>query len=144
MFDEKGILDHLMELKESLRDWDRYQSISLEELHADRDKRNMVLHAMLISTQSAVDITHHIISDKGFRKPSTYRESFEILYEEGIISKNLSDKLSDLAGFRTLTSNHFREHIQSKCLIQIHHLLWNLADHTTPNHLKMVDLAVFV
>jgi glycosyltransferase involved in cell wall biosynthesis len=45
--------------------------------------------------------------------------------------------------FRTLTSNYFREHIQSECLIQIHHLLWNLSDHATPTHLKMVDLAVF-
>ncbi|MGB7532770.1 MAG: UDP-N-acetylglucosamine 2-epimerase, partial [Halobacteriota archaeon] len=42
----------------------------------------------------------------------------------------------------TLTSNHFREHIQSECLIQIPHLLWNLSDHATPTHLKMVDLAV--
>ena len=45
--------------------------------------------------------------------------------------------------FKTLTSNHFREHIQSKCLIQIPHLLWNLSDHATPTHLKMVNLAVF-
>jgi len=45
--------------------------------------------------------------------------------------------------FKTLTSNHFREHIQSECLIQIPHLLWNLSDHATPTHLKMVDLAVF-
>ena len=102
MFDEKGILDHLRELNESLKDWERYQAISLEELHTDRDKRNMVLHALLISIQSAVDIANHIIAEKGFRKPSTYRESFEILYEEGIISENLSDKLSDLAGFRNV------------------------------------------
>ena len=102
MFDEKGILDHLRELNESLKDWRRYQAISLEELHTDRDKRNMVLHALLISIQSAVDIANHIIAEKGFRKPSTYRESFEILCEEGIISENLSDKLSDLAGFRNV------------------------------------------
>jgi uncharacterized protein YutE (UPF0331/DUF86 family) len=102
MFDEKGILDHLRELNESLKDWERYQSISLEELHTDRDKRNMILHAMLISIQSVIDIANHIIADEGFRKPSTYRESFEILYEEGLIPKNLSDKLSDLAGFRNI------------------------------------------
>lgn len=102
MFDEKGILDHLRELSESLKDWERYQSVSLEELHTDRDKRNMVLHALLISIQSAVDIANHIIAEKRFRKPSTYRESFEILYEEGVISGNLSDKLSDLAGFRNV------------------------------------------
>jgi len=102
MFDDKGILDHIRELNESLKDWERYQSISLEELHTDRDKRNMILHALLVSIQSAIDIANHIIADKGFRKPSTYRESFEILYEEGLIPKNLSDKLSDLAGLRNV------------------------------------------
>lgn len=102
MFDERGILDHLRELNESLRDWERYRTISLEELHTDRDKRNMVLHALLISIQSAVDIANHIIAEEGFRKPSTYREAFEILYEENLISKNLSENLSDLAGFRNV------------------------------------------
>ena len=102
MYDEKGILDHLRELNESLKDWERYQSVSLEELHTDRDKRNMILHALLISIQSAVDIANHIIAEKEFRKPSTYRESFEILYEEGLIPGNLSENLSDLAGFRNV------------------------------------------
>jgi len=80
----------------------RFQEIEFEELHTDRDKRNMVLHAMLISIQSAIDIANHIIADKGLRKPSTYRESFEILYEERLIPKVLSDRLSDLAGFRNI------------------------------------------
>ena len=102
MFDDTGILDHLRALNESLKDWERYQSIPLDELHTDRDKRNMVLHALLISIQSAIDIVNHIIAEKGFRKPSTYRETFEILYEEGLISKNLSENLSDLAGFRNV------------------------------------------
>ena len=43
-----------------------------------------------------------MFDEKGFRKPSTYREAFEILHEEGLISRNLSDKLSDLAGFRNI------------------------------------------
>ena len=80
MFDEKGIFDHLRALNESLKDWERYQSIPLDELHIDRDKRNMVLHALLISVQSAIDIVNHIIADKGFRKPSSYRETFETFY----------------------------------------------------------------
>ena len=102
MFDEKGILEHLRALNESLKDWERYRSIPLEELHTDRDKRNMVLHAMLISVQSAIDIANHIIAEKGLRKPSSYRETFEIIYEEGLISKNLSENLSDLAGLRNV------------------------------------------
>lgn len=50
------ILAHLRELDESQKDWQRYQSVSLEELKKDRDKRNMVLHAMLVSIQAAIDI----------------------------------------------------------------------------------------
>ena len=44
----------------------------------------------------------------------------------------------------SLTSNRFREHKQSKCFIQVHHLLWNLRDNAAPTYFKMVDLAVFV
>ena len=96
------ILSHLRELSESLEDWRRYQSISLEELRMDRDKRNMVLHSMLISIQSAIDIATYIIAEKGLRKPSTYRETFEILEEGRIVSEDLANDLSDLAGFRNV------------------------------------------
>ena len=96
------ILSHLRELSESLEDWRRYQSISIEELRMDRDKRNMVLHALLISIQSAIDIATYIIAEKGLRKPSTYRETFEILEEGQIIPEDLANDLSDLAGFRNV------------------------------------------
>jgi hypothetical protein len=43
------MLTHLRELDESLKDWQRYQNFSLEELKKDRDKRNMALHAMLVT-----------------------------------------------------------------------------------------------
>jgi hypothetical protein len=43
------ILANLRELDESLKDWQRYQDFSLEELKKDRDKRNMALHAMLVT-----------------------------------------------------------------------------------------------
>ena len=96
------ILSHLRELSESLEDWRRYQSISIEELRMDRDRRNMVLHAMLISIQSAIDIATYVIAENGLRKPSTYRETFEILGEAQMISEELADDLSDLAGFRNV------------------------------------------
>ena len=103
------ILSHLRELSESLEDWRRYQSISLEELRMDRDKRNMVLHSMLISIQSAIDIATYIIAEKGLRKPSTYRETFEILEEGQIISEDLANDLSDMAGFRNVLVHIYLE-----------------------------------
>ncbi|MCX9076282.1 MAG: DUF86 domain-containing protein [Candidatus Methanoperedens sp.] len=96
------ILTYLRELNDALKDWEKYQSISIEEIRSDRDKRNMVLHAMLVSIQASIDIATYIIAAKGFEKPSTYRETFEILAREKIIPEELGDELSDLAGFRNV------------------------------------------
>lgn len=96
------ILSYLRELSDALEDWEKYQGFSKEELREDRDKRNMVLHAMLVSIQSSIDIAAYIIAQKGFEKPSTYRETFEILGREKIIKRELADELSDLAGFRNV------------------------------------------
>lgn len=102
MFDKRGTTDHLRELEQAMSDWERYQSISLEELKTDRDKRNMVLHAMLVAIQATIDIANHLIAERSLRKPSTYRESFEILSDEGVIPTELANSLSDLAGFRNV------------------------------------------
>ncbi|AKB80424.1 hypothetical protein MSHOH_3941 [Methanosarcina horonobensis HB-1 = JCM 15518] len=96
------ILAHLRELDESQKDWQRYQNISLEDLKKDRDKRNMILHAMLVSIQAAIDIATSLIAKEGLGKPTTYRETFEILGQAGLIPEELAEELSDLAGFRNV------------------------------------------
>ena len=95
-------LSHLTELDESLKDWERYQRYSLEDLRKDRDKRNMVLHAMLISIQAAIDISSHLISRNQLKRPATYRETFELLGQAGMITEDLAVELSDLAGLRNV------------------------------------------
>ena len=102
MFDERGMIDHIRELELALEDWRRYRSIPLEELRRDRDKRNMVLHALLVSIQAAIDIANHLIAERSLKRPSTYRESFQILSDEGVIPPELSNELSELAGFRNV------------------------------------------
>lgn len=96
------ILAHLRELDESLKDWQRYQNISLEDLKKERDKRNMILHAMLVSIQATIDVATYLIAEQGLRKPMTYRETFEILGQSELISEKLAEELSDLAGFRNV------------------------------------------
>jgi len=92
----------IRELSDTLDDWERYQGIPLEQFRSDRDTRNMVLHAMLVSIQSSIDIATEIIAMKGLRRPASYRDTFGILAEEGILSLDLARPLSDLAGFRNV------------------------------------------
>jgi uncharacterized protein YutE (UPF0331/DUF86 family) len=96
------IMSFLRELNDALTDWENYQSISIEDLKENRDKRNMVLHAMLVSIQASIDIATYIIAQRNLEKPSTYRETFEILGKEKLIPEELSGELSDLAGFRNV------------------------------------------
>ncbi len=114
-------LSHLTELDESLKDWERYQRYSLEDLHKDRDKRNMVLHAMLISIQAAIDISSHLISKNQLKRPTTYRETFELLGQAGMISEELACELSDLAGLRNVLVHIYGE----LNLDEIHSVLQN-------------------
>ena len=96
------LLSHLRELSLAMEDWERYRRIPREKIEKDRDSRNMVFHAMLVAIQSAIDIATDIIAEKGLRRPETYRETFEILAEDGIIDALLAKDLSDLAGFRNV------------------------------------------
>jgi len=92
----------IRELSDTLGDWERYREIPLEQLKSDRDTRNMVLHAMLVSIQSSIDIATEIIAKKGLRRPASYRDTFGVLAEAGVISLDLARTLSDLASFRNV------------------------------------------
>ncbi|MHA1266625.1 MAG: type VII toxin-antitoxin system HepT family RNase toxin [Candidatus Helarchaeota archaeon] len=102
MYDQRGIIDHIQELEQSLSDWKRYQQIPLEDFLKIRDKQNMVLHALLIATQSAIDIANHLIAERNLTHPTTYRECFEILTAANLLPSDLASKLADLAGFRNV------------------------------------------
>jgi uncharacterized protein YutE (UPF0331/DUF86 family) len=95
-------LAHMREMYEALDDWERYMSLPLERLLRERDLRNMVLHALLVSIQASIDIANHLISEEGLRRPANYREAFQILGEAGLIDVDLARELSDLAGFRNV------------------------------------------
>jgi uncharacterized protein YutE (UPF0331/DUF86 family) len=95
-------LAHMREMDEALDDWERYMSLPLERLLRERDLRNMVLHALLVSIQASIDIANHLISEEGLRRPANYREAFQILGEAGLIDDDLARELSDLAGFRNV------------------------------------------
>ena len=102
MVRDGGIPAHLRELDAAVSDWERYQSITLDVLRTDRDKQNMVLHALLVSIQASIDIANHLIATSSSRRPETYRESFAILSDEGLIPEDLAIQLSDLAGVRNV------------------------------------------
>ena len=96
-------VEHLDTLQQSLADWERYKKLyKLKDLKKDRDVQNMVLHAMLVTIQSVIDIAHYLIAHFGLPKSNSYRESFETLSSYGYLSEEIASELQDLAGFRNV------------------------------------------
>ncbi len=98
-----GILLQLaQEMHDALKD---LQSINnLVNSLADLEKDPLILRAArdaaFVAVQSAIDMGNRIIATEGYRKPETYRDTFSVLAETGLLTPELSDKLKDLAGFR--------------------------------------------
>jgi uncharacterized protein YutE (UPF0331/DUF86 family) len=70
-------------------------------------KNDVFIHAtaeryLHLSIECLLDIGNHIISDRGFRKPETYTEIFQILAEEQVISSKLLKDLEGMAAFRNI------------------------------------------
>lgn len=55
-----------------------------------------------LAAQACIDLGNHLISHFGFETPKDYKEIFEILAKEGVISKNLCSNMKKIAGFRNI------------------------------------------
>lgn len=55
-----------------------------------------------LAIECLLDIGNHLIADRGFRKPESYGEVFEILAEEGVIPRELLKELEGMAAFRNV------------------------------------------
>jgi len=113
-------IDTIRELEIVLSDWVRYQSISKPRFISDRDCQNMILHAMFLAIQTAIDAGAELIaSSKIPKRPESYRETFEILGEHGILTPEHSGSLGELASFRNVLI-----HLYSKLdLEEVYHVL---------------------
>jgi uncharacterized protein YutE (UPF0331/DUF86 family) len=60
---------------------------------------------MMIET--CADVAGHIISDKGYRIPATYADTFRVLYENGILNKDLFETMEKMAKFGNIIVHHY-------------------------------------
>ncbi len=74
-------------------------------LHAyQRNQRlkKAVERSLQVAIEVCFDVSQRIISIEGLPPASTYRETFEILHQAGILSSELTLRLKQMVGFRNL------------------------------------------
>jgi uncharacterized protein YutE (UPF0331/DUF86 family) len=84
-----------------------YKDLSVEELSSDVTLRGAVERYLYLAAQAAIDLAEAVIAFRCLRKPSTIAESFSILFEAGLISSGLCDRLVRMAGFRNILAHDY-------------------------------------
>ena len=109
MVDKALLLRKLAELEKNLEQIREYSIITIEQYSSDWKVQRIIERTLQIMIETCVDISGHIISDKGYRIPKSYADTFRILYEENILEKELFEIMEKMAKFRNIVVHNYDE-----------------------------------
>ncbi len=79
-----------------------FRQLSREEFLGDEDVFQLAERYLHLVCESMLDVAQHVISDAGFRQPEDYKDTMEVLREEGILDDELAARLKEWMGFRNV------------------------------------------
>ena len=118
MVDQTLILRKLAELEEYLEQIREFSSVSAEVYSGDWKTRRIVERTLQIMIELCIDIAGHIISDRRFRVPVSYADTFKSLAEGGLITPQISDVMEKMAKFRNIVVHQY-ENVDTEIVIMI-------------------------
>ena len=125
MVDKILIMRKLAELETYIKQIQEYSTITVKEYSKDWKIQRIIERTLQMMIELCVDIANHIISDKKYRIPTSYSDTFKVLEEEGIVSKKQYKTMKNMAQFRNIIVHHYGK-IDETILVNI--LRRNLKD----------------
>ena len=107
MVDKTLILRKLAELEEYLEQIKEYKDITIEQYSKDWKTQRVVERTIQMMIEVCVDIAEHIISDRGYRIPTSYADTFRVLSEKDILTKELFNTMEKIAKFRNIVVHNY-------------------------------------
>jgi uncharacterized protein YutE (UPF0331/DUF86 family) len=107
MVDRALILRKLSQLDEYNKQLKEYVNINTADYSNDWKVQRIVERTLQMMIETSVDITGHIIADKGCRTPTSYADSFKVLHEENIVDDQLFLALEKMAKFRNIVVHSY-------------------------------------
>lgn len=108
MSDAEVIRRRLTVLQDALHDLRRYRDRFDEaSIVGDRDVQHMVLHAMYVAAQAAIDLALHVGATAEAPAASTYQQAFARLASAGKIEASLAQRMMGWAGLRNVLAHHY-------------------------------------
>jgi uncharacterized protein YutE (UPF0331/DUF86 family) len=105
--DKTLILRKLAELEEYLGQVKEYATMTAGRYSKDWKAQRVVERTLQMMIETCADVAGHIISDKGYRVPATYADTFRVLHENGLLNKELFETMEKMAKFRNIIVHHY-------------------------------------
>jgi len=105
--DKTLLLRKLAELEEYLGQIKEYTNVSAEQYSKEWRTQRIVERTLQMMIESCADIAGHIISDRGYRVPTSYGDTFRVLYEKDILTKDLLETMEKISKFRNIIVHHY-------------------------------------
>jgi len=123
--DKTLMLRKMAELEEYLGQIKEYASITVDRYSKDWKAQRIVERTLQMMIEICADVAGHIISDRGYRVPATYADTFRVLYENGMLNKGLFETMEKIAKFRNIIVHHY-DKVDAEIVVRI--LKKNLKD----------------
>ena len=102
MVDRDLVRRRLALLDTYLEQLEPYRTIDGPAYAADWKTQRIVERTLHLAIETCMDVADHLVADRRLRVPETGAESFEILGEAGVISRELGAALALMVGFRNI------------------------------------------
>ena len=107
MVDVQTVTERLEALQAYLSELDQHARYSLDELTSDLVRHRDAERSPQLAAQAVMDIATHIITADYNARIQDYREAIEGLGKEGVLPRELAERLAPIAGFRNILVHEY-------------------------------------
>ncbi len=72
-------------------------------------KQDSIVLNIQRACEAAIDLGMHVIAEKELGIPQVSRDAFDILYSQGIINYDISERLKAMVGFRNIAIHNYQK-----------------------------------
>lgn len=99
----------IAKLEDLLSDLRQLATMPRNEYERDHGKQAQAERWLHLAAECVLDLTHHLIADRGWRTPSSYRDAIRVLAEESVLDEDLAHDLEEWAGLRNVLVHLYLE-----------------------------------
>jgi len=100
--DRDALSTRLDALESYLAELRSFEQVSREEFIREPALHHLGERFLHLACECVLDIAHHVIAEQGYRQASSYKDSMEVLQEEGLLAPELAARLKGWMGFRNV------------------------------------------